>query len=423
MATGNQAITVSGNEILKVKGRFGAELLLNAAAGASGDGVSAASCYSLEDAERAYARISSWPAYVATPLHALPAAAEALGLGTLWCKDESRRLGLASFKALGAVFAAVSVVSRLLEERLGRSIDDRDLLAGRHAADLSDIYLTCCTDGNHGFSVANAARRMGCRAAIYIPSGVSAAREAALRREGAEVVRVNGTYDEAYALVESVARDDPGAVLVSDSATPEYRDIPALCMTGYSVMAREVIDQLQGEVPTHVMLPAGCGGMAAAMISAFDQLLGSSAPQPIIVEPLTADCVFASLRTGAPTVVEGDLETIMGGLSCAAVSHVAWPTISAGAKAIVRMQDEAAVEAMRFLADPVGNDSPIVSGETGAAGLAGLLALREDDEARALLGLDQSARVLVINCEGATDADAYRNLVGAERASELGVSV
>lgn len=398
---------MTDSRILDVDGRFQAQLLANAM---RADPVPES--YDRAQADEAFDRISRWRDYSVTPLHAMPGTAAELGLGALMCKDESRRLGLASFKALGAVYASVHEIAALLSERIGRPIDDNELLSGAHADALKGDFLICCTDGNHGFSVAHAARRMGCRAVIYIPTGVSAAREEALRREGAEVVRIDGIYDEAYEAAEVVARDTPGAHLISDSATSYYRDIPMRCMSGYSVMAREILEQTGGEAPTHVMLPAGCGGMAAAMITAFRQLLGDSAPKAVIVEPLAADCVFASALAGAPTVVEGDLDTIMGGLSCAAVSFVAWPTIAAGASAFLRMNDDAAVEAMRMFAEPPGGDPVVVAGETGAGGLAAVIAICEDPLAKAMLELDERSRVLVINCEGATDPEAYERLTG-----------
>ena len=400
---------MSDDRITKVNGRFAADIFLNPA---KVDGSRQRTSFTRQQADDAYSRIAAWPDYAVTPLRPLPGAAAELGLGALWCKDESRRLGLASFKALGAVYASVSEVSSVLEKRLGHPVSDLDLLAGIYRDRLADIFLICCTDGNHGFSVANAARRMGCRAVIYIPSGVSVGREDALRGEGAEVVRIDGIYDEAYAAVENVARADPGALLISDSATPYYQDIPVRCMAGYSVMAREIVDQLGGELPTHVMLPAGCGGMAAAMITAFHHLVGERSPRAIIVEPATADCVFASGMRGEPTVVGGDLETIMGGLSCAAVSHVAWPAITTGASAFLRMADDAAAAAMRLLASPRAGDPRIVAGETGAAGMGAVLVLCQDPAARALAGIDVNAKVLVINCEGATDPAAYHRLTG-----------
>jgi diaminopropionate ammonia-lyase len=403
--------------VLNVTGNYDASLLLNESFDRGK--LAAVSAYQRWQADEAYARISAWPDYAVTPLRSLLGQAKEIGVGALWCKDEGRRLGLASFKALGAVYASVYEISKLLERQLGMKISDLDLLSGRFRDDLAKTFLICCTDGNHGFSVAHAARRMGCRAVIYIPNGVSAQRENALKREGAEVVRVDGIYDEAYEAVERVAATTPGAVLISDSATPHYTEIPTRCMTGYAVIAREVVEQLKGTVPTHVMLPAGCGGMAAALIAAFDQLLGERAPQAIVVEPVTADCVFASALHGTSTVVAGDLETIMGGLSCAAVSHVAWPTLAVGARAFLRMNDNAAIQAMRRFAAPKADDPAITAGETGAAGLAGLIALEKDGERRKLLSLDDRARVLVINCEGATDIEAYRKYVGHDPVARL----
>jgi len=405
--------------LYSLEGRYRGDILLPD----RGPADAALAAFSSDEAQRAYERISAWPVYAVSPLVPLSGLAEKLGLGQIWCKDESHRLGLSSFKAMGAVFASVVDIAERLEQVTGAPVSDQTLLEGGYSKDLEGIFLTCCTDGNHGFSVAWAARRMGCGCKIYIPRGVSAAREQALRDEGAEVVRIDGTYDEAYAQTARDAAATPGAVVISDSATRDYMRIPRIVMSGYSVMVREILDQLGGQVPSHVMLPAGCGGMAGAVIAAFDHLCGEKAPAPLIVEPLTADCVFASIQAGHEVEVEGNLETVMGGLSCAAVSHVAWPILRQRAAACLRIEDAAAIEAMRVLACPEGDDQPIVAGETGGAGLAGILALAGDDAVRKILGLNESARVLLFNCEGATDRVAYRSIVGGVRSDELGVKV
>lgn len=378
--------------------------------------------YSPEEAQRAFDRLAKWRDYGVTPLYRLDGAAAELGFRALYCKDESHRLGMASFKAMGAVYASVARVTEVVERMTGQKVCDQELLEGEHRTNLLQYYLTCCTDGNHGFSVAWAARLMGMRCRIYIPRGVSAAREAALRDQGAEVVRIDGTYDEAYDLAAKHAEADPGALVISDSATPNYTQIPRLVMSGYSVMVREILEQVGKDLPTHVILPAGCGGLAGAVMTAFDQMTGAESPIPIVVEPLNADCVFSSLAAGHEVEVEGDLETIMGGLSCAAVSHVAWPVLHRRTSACLRIEDQAACQAMRLLANPRGNDPAVVAGETGAAGMAGAIALANDDEARTALRLDDTACILVFNCEGATDPGAFREIVGAERSDELGVN-
>jgi diaminopropionate ammonia-lyase len=104
----------------------------------------------------------------------------------------------------------------------------------------------------------------------------------------------------------------------------------------------------------------------------------------------------------------------MAGLNAATPSLAAWPLIRAGMDAFVAVDDGYAEEAMRRLhaASP-----RVVAGESGAAGLAGLLALCSEPalaEARRRLGLGRSARVLLINSEGATDPDSYRKIVGAD---------
>lgn len=398
------------NRAAVLSSRYDVEILRNPRFSADPD--PSIGIFSEGEADAAFARISSWPGYRETPLSRLASAASDLGVGALWCKREEHRLGLASFKALGAMYAVVTFLSELLAERLHCEISDLDLLDGQYRVALRDVVLACATDGNHGFSVARAAAQAGCRARIFIPRGVSAGREAALRSEGAEIVRVDGIYEDAVDAANAVAEAEPETWIISDYGTPQYTEIPLRCMLGYSVMTQEIGRQLGAEVPTHVFAPAGCGGLAAAMICSMRQRWRDRPPRIVVVEPVEADCVFASARNGGPVRLEGDLETLMGGLACAAVSHVAWPVLDAGAFAFLRMNDAAAVAGMRYLARPQGGDEAIVAGETGAAGLGALLAVHDDAGARRALELDRSSRVLVIACEGATDPVLYEELVG-----------
>jgi diaminopropionate ammonia-lyase len=100
----------------------------------------------------------------------------------------------------------------------------------------------------------------------------------------------------------------------------------------------------------------------------------------------------------------------MAGLNCGTPSLIAWPLVSNGIDVFVAAPDERAREGMRLLAE-----AGIVSGESGAAGLAGLLELSSDDSAAPaleLLGLEPSSRLLLLSTEGATDPEAYLEIVG-----------
>jgi diaminopropionate ammonia-lyase len=174
--------------------------------------------------------------------------------------------------------------------------------------------------------------------------------------------------------------------------------VPAWVIDGYATIAEEVRAQLAqagAEPPTVVAAQIGVGAFAAALVRGFP---GATV---VGVEPTRAACVAASIEAGEPRQVEGDLGSIMAGLSCGTPSPIAWPELRAGLAAVAVVDDDWAMEAMRALAA-----TGVVSGESGAAGLAGLLACREE------LALTPHERVLVVSTEGATDPAAYRRIVG-----------
>jgi diaminopropionate ammonia-lyase len=372
---------------------------------------------SVEGFDAAEAAIRAWPGYAETPLQALPALAARLGLGALHYKDESGRFGLASFKALGGAYAVFRLIQKAIAARhYGHLAEPGEVLAGAYRDVVESITVTCATDGNHGRSVAWGAQLFGCRCVIYIHATVSEGRRDAIARYGAEVVRVPGNYDDSVRHAAAEAERN-GWTVVSDTTYEGYRDIPIDVMHGYGVMTREIIRQLP-EAPTHVLVQAGVGALAASVCAALWQAWGAQRPRFIVVEPVKAACLFESARAGHPVVVHGDLDTVMAGLACGEVSPVAWEILSAGANDFVTVDDTYALEGMKVFARPEGGDPAIVSGETGASGLAVLLAAQGDAAVRATLGLDARARVLLIGSEGATDPQIYRNVVGLE-ASEV----
>nr|WP_260467495.1 diaminopropionate ammonia-lyase [Pandoraea apista] len=307
---------------------------------------------------------------------------------------------------------------REIEARTGETgVTVADLLSGRFADLTRTLCVTCATDGNHGRSVAWGAQRFGCQCVIYVHATVSQGRVDAISHYGAEVVRTAGNYDDA---VRQAAEDAArlGRFVVSDTSYPGYMDVPKDVMQGYAVMADEALRQFRdeaGQLPTHVFLQGGVGGLAAAVLAHFWETLetrGESRPRFIVVEPDKAACLFESARAGKPVAVHGDLDTVMAGLACGEVSLLAWEILRPGAQAFLTIDDESALETMRILAQGRFGDAPMVAGESAVAGLAGCLGAAADGASRAELGLDASSRVLVFGSEGATDPALFEKIVG-----------
>ncbi len=367
------------------------------------------------DWQAARAEVSTWPGYAPTPLVDLPGLAAALGVDRLAIKDEGGRFGLGSFKALGGAYAVLRQLKARVAAETGETPSTDHLLAGRHAEIAHGLTVCCATDGNHGRSVAWGARTFGLPCVIYLHEHVSAGREAAIARFGAEVRRVEGTYDDSVRrAAEDAARN--GWTVVSDTSYEGYREIPRDVMAGYAVMAAEALEQWgegpPGPGPTHVFLQAGVGGLAAGVCGYLWETLGERRPRFLVVEPDRAACLFASAAEGRATTVGGDLDTIMAGLACGQTSLIAWDILRHGADGFMTLPDASAELCMRLLAEGVAGDPPLVAGESAVAGLAGLICARRRPELAAALGLDADSRVLLFSTEGDTDPELYRELVG-----------
>jgi diaminopropionate ammonia-lyase len=345
-----------------------------------------------------------------TPLHALPVLASDLGVGTIHIKDEGFRLGLGSFKALGGSYAVIRLVLEEASRRLKRLVDIADLHTSEVRAIAAGMTVACATDGNHGRSVAQGAQLVGARAAIFVHAGVSDERVAAIARFGAQIIRVKGTYDDSVTEAASVATEK-GWIVVSDTSWPGYERIPGIVMQGYTAMVREALRQ-RPESPTHVLVQAGVGGVAAAVAGHLALALGARRPAFVVVDPARAACLVETARAGHPVKIDHGEPTVMAMLECYEPSLVAWRVLSRVADAFMTVDEENAVAVMSRLARPIGNDPAIVAGESGGAGLAGLIRATADPEIRAALHLNATSRVFVINTEGATDPERYAELVG-----------
>lgn len=361
--------------------------------------------FSSADCREARKVISGWPDYAAMPLHRLTGAAAGTGVGEVLYKDESGRFGLKSFKALGGAYAVYNLLADAVERQIGVRPTASDLMTGRYRDLTATFTVASATAGNHGRSVAWGARMFGCRAVIFIHRGVGPSRADAIASFGARIVRVDGDYDHSVRTAAAEAGSN-GWTIVSDTSYPGYTEIPRWVMCGYTVMMSEIVDQCGGRPPTHIFVPAGVGGLAAA-VAAFSALtFGAERPRLIVVEPEKADCLFQSALAGEPTVAKGGLGSVLLGLDCAEVSLIAWEVLDRLADAFLLLPDEAAISAMRELNRTPADGRTIVAGECSGAGLAVVHLAGASADLRVALGLDERSRVLVFGTEGDTDPQA-----------------
>ena len=273
------------------------------------------------------------------------------------------------------------------------------------------MTLATATDGNHGRAVAHMAALLGFEARIYVPAGTAQARIDGIASEGARVIVIDGTYDDAVARAAEDASER--CLVISDTSWPGYEEVPRWVMDAYSTILWEVDDELMSrdeKDPDLVAVQVGVGALAAAVVQHYRQADRGPQPTLLSVEPLHAACMLASMEAGELVSVPGPHDSIMAGLNCGRPSIIAWPIVSTGIDALIAISDERAREAMRALAR-----TGVVAGETGAAGLAGiseLLTGPANAEHRASLGVTESTRILLFITEGATDPQAYHEIIG-----------
>jgi diaminopropionate ammonia-lyase len=341
----------------------------------------------------------SIPGYAPSPLLEAPTAAAALGAERLLVKRETERFGLPAFKILGASWATARALTELLAQRglPAPGLDEGIAALVEAVIPLRPMTLCCATDGNHGRAVARMAKWLGFSSRIYVPEDMAPARIAAIESEGAVVVRLPGTYDDAIARSAEDAADD--CLVISDTSWPGYAAIPQWVIEGYGTMFAEADAQLAGAAVDVVAIQLGVGALGAATVPFARRhhalLIG--------VEPLAAACNYVSLEAGEIVNLPGPHDSIMAGLNCGLASEIAWPVVSGHLDLSLAIEDRRAEDAIRLLAR-----DGIVAGETGAAGLAGLLAWVER------FGGDLSGKsALIVTTEGPTDPEAYERIVGS----------
>ncbi len=326
------------------------------------------------------AMLRQCPAYQATPLRQLPELGEELGIGTLTVKDETQRMRLGSFKALGGVFA----MAQMLQDASGTT----DLTSRQARKIAGEMTFITASAGNHGLSVAAGARIFGARGLIVLSSSVPEGFAERIRQTGSYVVRVDGSYEDSVQYAIDAAEEN-GWLLLADGSWEGYTERPALIMEGYTVLAEECRQDFErtGDWPTHVFLQAGVGGLAGA-VAAHVRDHWTVQPKIIVVEPAAAPCLLKSVEAGRLTRADGP-ESNMGRLDCKDASLIAFDALCRDADTFVTVSDAEAEEAARLFAA-----QGIATTPSGAAPLAALKNMQPGPTANCLLiateGLEQA---------------------------------
>jgi diaminopropionate ammonia-lyase len=345
--------------------------------------------FSADEYAQVQAFFAARPQLAPTPLRDLPALARSLNLGGLLIKDETARFGLNAFKLLGAQFAMATLQAE-------------GALPPGHT-------VVCASEGNHGRAVARAARAAQCHARVYMAADAAQARVDAIAGEGATVIRVDGSYDDAVRMLGAEAAAN-GWTIVSDTSWEGYEHIPRLIMLGYTQMLAEVTAGFD-----LVFVQGGVGGLLCGVASWCAHHV--PATRVVSVEPTSAACLQASARAGRPTAVAGPLATAMAGLRNREVSPLAFNSVRSTVSAFLAIDDLWTLEAMRALAVPAAGDPSVAAGASGAAALGGLMAVCRDAGMTAVrehLSLTPESRVLVIVSEGVTDPGLWSTVTGVE---------
>jgi len=341
-----------------------------------------------KEIDEAYSTISNWEGYVPTPLLSLNKLAKELNLNKIFYKDENKRFNLKSFKALGGAYAVEKVTK-------GKK----------------NVIISTATAGNHGRSVAWGTKKLGLKCKIFISEYVSEFRASVMRSFGAEVIRVQGNYDNSLKECIKQSKENNWQI-VQDVAWDDYKLVPKLTMAGYSVMMKEISSQIKNQKISHVILQAGVGGMAAAMIAGIARYL-DYVPNIIIVEPENAACVMESIKIGKIKKITIEKESLMGGMSCDEVSLVPWEIIKNSTNYCVSISDNYISNTVKALANSDLSDTKIVGGECSSPGIISLISLSNDPEIKKKINLNEESNVLLFGCEGDADEELYQKLLNS----------
>ena len=356
-----------------------------------------------DDVREAYNFGRCLPGYTPTPLVEIQDLADDGHVGSVAIKDEGQRKPTLSFKMLGPPYA----LAKQLLLRTGQTERNLiDVAQGSLKDVVQDVTACAATSGNHGRALAWACMQFGCQCRIYMPESTGVYREEQIRRFAGTTIRVPGTYDDAVAR----AAYDAGAhgyILVGRGARPDSMARFHI-LHGYSVLGEELVSSSsRGFRATHVFVPVGGGSLAAAVTGRLWMEYGESRPKIIAVQPHAADSAYQSCLQGARVSAQGDLSTLMDGLSVRELSAIAWPILQSGAFAFMTIGDKVALRTLKRF----DGDKSIAIGETGIGAVAGFIAAANNARIRDQLSLDENSRVVLVATEGVTDPGVLYRLI------------
>lgn len=363
--------------------------------------------------QRVFSFHKSIPGYKPTPLYSYSSLAKKLGVKEILIKDEAPRFNQNAFKVLGSSYALANILARqynidsLLFENIQKITEKQPKLT-----------FATATDGNHGRGLAWSAKMFYQNCVVYLPKGSSAYRLHVIQSLGAEAYITHLNYDDTVRYVAELS-DKLQYILVQDTVSNGCLDIPLLIMQGYMTIIAEFIEQFnfsEGDYPTHVILQAGVGSFAGAIVSILKQIFPDSVHY-IIVEPTTANCHYLSSCSlnGAPVNVKAEMNTIMAGLACGEVNPISWDILKNSADCFITCEDDITKRGMRLMNNPSGGDLKIISGESGAVPLGVLFELCNNKnliKLRQLLQINETSKIFLINTEGDTDPENYQKICG-----------
>jgi diaminopropionate ammonia-lyase len=336
--------------------------------------------------------------YAPTPLVSLPKLAKSLGIKELLVKDESKRFRINTFKSLGASYAIAKVISKRRKEKL--------------------IFCTA-TDGNHGRSVAWAARNARQKSVIYVPKYTTPQRIKNIKKHTADVIIVDGDYDQAVATAREES-EKKGYILIQDNSWEGYTEIPMYIAAGYKTMMVEMENSIhppEAPLVDFVFLQVGNGTWASSVVAYYRNRYPRKMPTLVSVEPAVCDCIMESFRNGKLSKTKESQQTVLTGLRCGTPALLAWDILKDGIDVFMSIPDSYGIKAMQDFYYPFKQDKQIFAGESGAAGLGGLIAMACDPSLQGLkkeVGLNEESRVLVFVTEGVTDSEVFEEFINKE---------